>query len=90
MAGGQEADCNSNGVPDSCEAQGDLDGNGVVGLSDFLTFTTCFGLTGPVDGQCASELFVQCDFERDNRIDLQNFNAFAVYFGACSTGPPGP
>lgn len=46
IASGEVEDVNSNGVPDSCECIGDLDGDGLVGVDDILTIISSWGGPG--------------------------------------------
>ncbi len=36
------------GIPDACEAAGDLDGDGFVGITDFLVLLAAWGPCGAV------------------------------------------
>jgi hypothetical protein len=58
---GQAVDANGNGVPDECDVPGDLDGDGSVGITDFLMLLARWGpcpdpcppaCVGDVDGDC--------------------------------------
>jgi len=53
-------DLDGSGVPDTCEAQGDLDGDGLVGILDLLAMlatwgacTDCGACPADMDGDCA-------------------------------------
>jgi hypothetical protein len=59
---------------------GDCDGDGDVDLSDFSTFSVCFGLRSPT-AQCPSEDFNCADLNGDEWINLTDFSTFSVYFG---------
>ena len=57
-------------------ADGDSDGDGVIGLSDFVLFYDCLeGPAGPVDGECT--VF---DFDGSGTIDLADFAEFQARF----------
>ena len=43
IVGGMSSDKNENGVPDECECPGDIDGDGEVGILDFLTLLGNWG-----------------------------------------------
>ncbi|MHC4649982.1 MAG: hypothetical protein ACYTES_03895, partial [Planctomycetota bacterium] len=58
---GQADDVNGNGVPDECDVPGDLDGDGSVGITDFLILLARWGpcpdpcppaCLGDLDGDC--------------------------------------
>jgi len=51
IADGSSADVNGNGVPDACEAEGDLNGDGVTGVLDLLMLLQQWG---PCASECAS------------------------------------
>ncbi len=48
-------DSDGTGVPDSCEAAGDLDGDGQVGITDFLLLLAAWGVC-PDPGVCPADL----------------------------------
>ncbi len=59
---GGSADADGNGIPDECVIVGDLDGNGFVGIVDFLALLSSWGpcpgacppsCPGDLDGDCA-------------------------------------
>lgn len=52
-------DDNNNGIPDECEAVGDLDGDGVVGGSDLFIL---LGMWGPCDDcdDCLADIYEDC------------------------------
>jgi hypothetical protein len=59
---GQAPDLNGNGVPDECDVVGDLDGDGSVGVTDFLLLLSHWGpcpppcppaCTGDLDDNCS-------------------------------------
>jgi hypothetical protein len=45
-------DANGNGIPDACELEGDLDGNGVVNVNDLLAVLTAWGPCPAVPRPC--------------------------------------
>lgn len=58
---GTSGDENSNGVPDDCEASGDLNGDGVVGINDFLLMLASWGLCdAPCPPSCSGDLDANC------------------------------
>ena len=69
------------------ELLGDIDGDGDVDLSDFSTFTVCFGLRAPT-AQCPADLFERADLNQDDWINLTDFSTFQVLFGMVSTNLP--
>lgn len=78
-------DCNSNGVPDDCEAvPGDFNGNAYTDLSDFIDFADC--QTEPCsDPPCAPVLYespccILADSDGDGDVDLDDFAAVQVSF----------
>jgi hypothetical protein len=67
-------DCNNNGLDDTCDIYGDLDGDGDVDLSDHNLL--CDILTGP--GALAS--CPSFDFDADGDIDLADWSVFQTHF----------
>jgi hypothetical protein len=66
---------------------GDCDGDGDVDLSDFSTFSVCFGLRGPT-AQCPQGDFDCVDLNGDSWIDLTDFSVFSVFFGTATSNAP--
>jgi DNA-binding beta-propeller fold protein YncE len=64
IASGSSNDGNRNGVPDECESiPGDLDGDGAVGITDFLALLASWGPCPqpcPPPGACAADLDGDC------------------------------
>lgn len=55
---------------------GDADRDGDVDISDFSTFTSCFGGSGtPCDGECCA-----VDFDGDGDVDIADFSTLATNF----------
>jgi hypothetical protein len=73
----ESPDCNRNLIPDSCDAPGDLDGDGLVSLSDHASAVSC--RTAPcLDPPCDPALYadpccVLADFDLDGDFDLKDF-----------------
>jgi len=63
IAAGSSADINGNGIPDECEAiLGDIDGDGIVGINDFLMLLAAWGpCPAPCPPSCAADLDADCD-----------------------------
>ncbi len=79
-------DENDNGVPDFCEGActcGDVNGSGgLVDLTDFATFSSCFGLASSTPGcECA-------DLNADGVVNLADFSSFSTVFGTTSAESP--
>ena len=54
-------DLNGSGIPDECEAAGDLDGDGVVGINDLLLLLGAWGPSGePCPPACTGDLGGDC------------------------------
>ena len=54
-------DLNGSGIPDECEAAGDLDGDGVVGINDLLLLLGAWGPCGePCPPACTGDLGGDC------------------------------
>jgi predicted outer membrane repeat protein len=56
LAVDRDRDANENGIPDECETPGDIDGDGIVGVTDFLALLAAWGpCPGPPD-PCYADL----------------------------------
>ncbi|MBN1510757.1 MAG: SUMF1/EgtB/PvdO family nonheme iron enzyme [Phycisphaerae bacterium] len=78
---GDRVDANLNGIPDECDVTGDLNGDGMLTVDDWVPFCLCMcGSRGAVDLPC--EL---ADFDRDADVDLADFAEFAR---ALAPAPP--
>jgi len=62
----------------NCLAPGDLDGNGIVDLGDFVLFADCFDGPGSTPG---GECPVGVDLDGDDDVDLDDFALFQAQFG---------
>ena len=62
---GDVPDSNGNGVPDSCDLTGDIDGDGLVGINDFLALLGAWGPCGDC-GACPADLDGDCQVEIDD------------------------
>lgn len=60
---------------------GDLDGDGMVTLSDFATFACCYGLTAALPGTCAARELTCSDLDGNGTVDLADFATLAINFG---------
>jgi hypothetical protein len=59
---GQAGDANGNGVPDECDVPGDLDGDGSVGITDFLTLLARWGpCPDPCPPACLGDVDDDCE-----------------------------
>jgi hypothetical protein len=59
---GQANDANGNGVPDECDVPGDLDGDGIVGITDFLTLLARWGpCPDPCPPACLGDVDDDCE-----------------------------
>jgi hypothetical protein len=54
-------DVDGNGVPDECEVMGDIDGDGVVGIGDFLLMLAMWGPCPEPCPPCPADLNADCD-----------------------------
>ena len=50
---GTSPDLNANGIPDECDDEGDLDGDGTVGVNDLLIL---LGAWGPCPDPCLPDI----------------------------------
>ncbi|MHC4220397.1 MAG: hypothetical protein ACYSU7_18310, partial [Planctomycetota bacterium] len=58
---GQADDDNGNGVPDECDMPGDIDGDGIVGVTDFLMMLSAWGACpAPCPPACPGDLDDDC------------------------------
>ncbi len=71
IALGTSDDANGNGVPDECECLADLDGDGVVGILDFLMLLDAWGTPG-------------ADLDGDGDTGITDFLALLANWGPCS------
>ncbi len=62
---GDVTDANGNGVPDECDVFGDLDGDGIVGINDFLALLAAWGLCGDCNA-CPADLSDDCQVGIDD------------------------
>ncbi len=73
IATGTSPDVNGNGIPDECECIGDLDGDGTVGITDFLALLAAWG---PNPGHPA-------DFDGDGVVGIVDFLELLASWGPC-------
>jgi len=75
IASGFSTDDNGNGIPDECETTciGDVDGDGTVGIVDFLELLSRWG---PNPGDPA-------DFDGDGVVGIMDFRALLAAWGPC-------
>ena len=59
IAAGTLPDKDGNGIPDECEIPGDIDGDGMVGVSDLLLLLAAWGLCADCDN-CPADLNGDC------------------------------
>jgi hypothetical protein len=62
---GDVPDTNGNGVPDGCDLTGDIDGDGLVGINDFLALLGAWGPCGDC-GACPADLDGDCQVGIDD------------------------
>jgi len=72
-AGGTSWDVNGNGIPDDCECLADLDGDGAVGVTDFLALLAAWG---PNPGH-------QADLNGDGAVAVTDFLLLLGDWGPC-------
>ena len=72
-AGGTSRDVNGNGIPDDCECLPDLDGDGAVGVTDFLLLLAAWG---PNPGH-------QADLDGDGAVGVTDFLQLLADWGPC-------
>lgn len=82
IATGFSLDADGNGVPDECAVFGDLDGDGQVGIVDFLTV---LGTWGPCPAPCPPAC--PGDLDGDCTVGVTDFLAL---LGAWTLPPPAP
>ena len=68
------ADCNGNGIPNSCECIGDLNGDCGIGLQDLANLLAHFGSSGAVT-------YAEGDLDGDRDVDLQDLATLLSRFG---------
>jgi hypothetical protein len=69
---GDAADLNGNDVPDECDVIGDLDGDGTVGVNDFLLLLQAWGACGDC-GSCLADLDGDCTVGINDFLTLLSF-----------------
>jgi hypothetical protein len=60
IASGASADVNNNGVPDTCECPGEMNGDGIVGIDEFLTVLANWGLCTACPPSCPGDIDASC------------------------------
>ena len=84
-------DCNGNSIPDECEtasAFADLDMDGDVDPSDFLTFSNCFnGALNAPKPSCGN---LCADLDKDGDVDPSDFLTFSNCFNGALNPPSCP
>ncbi len=74
VSGGGSPDVNGNGVPDECECLGDVDGDGQIGINDFLALLAAWG---PNPGHAA-------DLDGDGTVGITDFLLLLANWGPCT------
>jgi hypothetical protein len=78
IAVGTSLDADGNGIPDECECVfADINGDGEVGVQDFLLLLSAWG------GVCSSCYWCPPDLDSDCDIDIQDFLLLLAYWGPC-------
>ncbi|MHC5013561.1 MAG: GC-type dockerin domain-anchored protein [Planctomycetota bacterium] len=73
IAEGSSPDANGNGIPDDCECLPDFDGDGAVGVTDFLLLLAAWG---PNPGHPA-------DLDGDGAVGITDFLLLLAAWGPC-------
>ena len=79
-------DCNSNGIPDGCDAigAGDFDGDDDVDLTDFAAIADClagpYATPDPLAPECADACLAAFDEDTDGDVDVADFFEFQAAF----------
>ena len=71
--GSVSLDANANGIPDECECPGDLDGNGLVDLSDLQILLGSYGQMGMS--------YYDGDLDGDGDVDLTDLQELLGHYG---------
>ncbi|MBN1510685.1 MAG: hypothetical protein JXB13_01600 [Phycisphaerae bacterium] len=75
-AGRLANDCNLNDIPDDCDAEGDMNGDGTVDIADYPDFEACLAGPGaPMPACCGL-----ADMDDDNDCDLDDFASYQQAF----------
>ena len=80
-------DRNGNGVPDECECSGDLDGDGEVGILDFLFLLANWGpCPAPCPPSCVADIATSPGAKAtvDCTVDISDFLELLGNWGRCS------
>jgi hypothetical protein len=73
IALGTSIDANSDGIPDECFCQVDINGDGAVNVADYLAFLSIYSTGGD-----------QADFNRDGQVNVTDYLAFlSAYSAGC-------
>ena len=76
IASGSSEDDNANGTPDECECPADLDGDGIVGVSDLLSLLASWG-------PCPPEADCPGDFSADGTVGILDLLTLLANWGPC-------
>lgn len=77
VASGDASDFNGNGILDSCECDGDIDGDGIVGLTDLTTLLSNFG-------RPSGSTLAQGDLNGDGAVNLTDLSFLLSQFGCAA------
>ena len=79
ISDGTSNDINNNGIPDECEIQGDVNGDGHVDVTDLLLVIISWGLCQPAPAKCPADIAPL--FIGDNVVDVNDLLAVVTNWG---------
>ena len=81
-----DSDWNHDGIPDSCQMCGDINGDLVVGINDYYLFLDAFGFCATDPVPPTNKYDVRCDMDGDGCITLADYRAWRLCYKMANGG----